>query len=94
MTLIQIEHVSKYYVKGEETIRALDDISLEINHCEFVAIMGPSGSGKSTLMNIIGCLDVAYQGAYLLDGKDSLLSYNIMMGFLEAHEVLLYQFHP
>jgi len=69
MTLIQIEHVSKNYVMGGEMIRALDDISLEIDHGEFVAIMGPSGSGKSTLMNIIGCLDIADHGDYVLDGK-------------------------
>ena len=54
---------------GEETIHALDDVSLDINRNEYTAIMGPSGSGKSTLMNVIGCLDSPTGGQYWLNGQ-------------------------
>lgn len=68
--LIAFQRVSKTYQMGEELIRAADDISLEIQTGEFVAIVGQSGSGKSTCMNIIGCLDVPTSGSYLLGGED------------------------
>ncbi len=68
--LVQIEDVSKVYNPGENEVRALDHISLEIGTHEFVAIIGQSGSGKSTLMNILGCLDVPSEGSYHLHGKD------------------------
>jgi putative ABC transport system ATP-binding protein len=55
---------------GDNEVRALDGVSLGIEEREFVAIIGPSGSGKSTLMNIIGCLDTADNGRYMLDGQD------------------------
>ena len=66
--MIELRDVSKIYQVGEERVRALDHASLHIAPHEFVSIIGPSGSGKSTLMNIIGCLDVADGGTYLLDG--------------------------
>ncbi|KPJ94546.1 MAG: macrolide ABC transporter ATP-binding protein [Gammaproteobacteria bacterium SG8_15] len=66
--MIQLQDVSKTYYLGEVAVPVLKHITLRINKGEFVAIMGPSGSGKSTLMNIIGCLDVADSGRYLLGG--------------------------
>lgn len=68
--LIQLKHVSKIYVLGEEEVRANDDICLDIYPGEFVAIVGKSGSGKSTAMNIIGALDVPTSGEYWLNGID------------------------
>ncbi len=65
--MIDIRNVSKIYRMGDEEVRALDDTSLLIKQGEFVSIVGPSGSGKSTMMNIIGCLDIADSGEYLLD---------------------------
>lgn len=66
--MIELKHVSKTYEIGENTVHALQDASLTIREGEFVSIIGPSGSGKSTMMNIIGCLDTADEGEYILDG--------------------------
>lgn len=66
--MIDIKDLCKVYLVGDERVRALDHATLHIYPHEFVSIIGPSGSGKSTLMNIIGCLDVADAGSYLLDG--------------------------
>lgn len=68
--LVQIEDMCKIYNPGENEVRALDHISLEIDDHEFVAIIGHSGSGKSTLMNMLGCLDVPTSGSYKLRGID------------------------
>ena len=67
--MIELKDVCKYYQVGDDRVRALDHACLHIYPHEFVSIIGPSGSGKSTLMNIIGCLDVADAGTYLLDGQ-------------------------
>lgn len=88
--VIRIENLSKIYENGPLPVKALDQVSLNIEEGEFVAIMGASGSGKSTLMNIIGCLDRATEGEYLLDGinikekKDDELSHirNANIGFV------------
>ena len=66
--MIQLKDICKFYQVGDDRVRALDHANLHIYPKEFVSIIGPSGSGKSTLMNIIGCLDVADAGQYLLDG--------------------------
>ena len=66
--MIELRDVSKIYQIGDERVHALDHANLHVYPKEFVSIIGPSGSGKSTLMNIIGCLDVADGGQYLLDG--------------------------
>jgi putative ABC transport system ATP-binding protein len=67
--LIQTRGLSKVYQVGDNRIRALDNVSVDIERGECVAVMGPSGSGKSTFMNLIGCLDRPSDGEYRLDGQ-------------------------
>jgi putative ABC transport system ATP-binding protein len=68
--VIDIENITKDYVMGEETVRALRGVSLQIRGNEYIAVMGPSGSGKSTLMNMLGCLDTPSSGRYDFNGKN------------------------
>ena len=68
MALVELRNVSKIYRVGDEEIRALDDITMDIQAGEFISIIGPSGSGKSTLMHILGCLDSPTKGTIQLDG--------------------------
>ena len=76
---ISLNNVTKYYYGWEEIVKAVDGITIEINHGDFIAIMGPSGSGKSTAMNLIGSLDLATKGDIYLD--------EINIGQLEESEL-------
>ena len=68
--VIDIENITKDYVMGEEIVRALRGVSLQIRRNEYLAVMGPSGSGKSTLMNMLGCLDTPTSGRYEFNGRN------------------------
>ena len=68
--MIELDHVSRVYLMGEEALYALNDVSEVIEAGEYVAVMGPSGSGKSTMLNLVGCLDRPTEGVYRLDGED------------------------
>jgi putative ABC transport system ATP-binding protein len=68
--VIDIENITKEYVMGEEIVRALRGVTLQIRRNEYLAIMGPSGSGKSTLMNMLGCLDTPTSGRYEFNGRN------------------------
>lgn len=66
--IIKTQGLKKIYQMGEEQVKALDGVDIELERGEYVAIMGPSGSGKSTLMNLLGCLDTPSEGEYWLNG--------------------------
>lgn len=69
-TYVKLDSVSKIYKMGEVEIKAVDEISFEINKSEFVVIVGPSGAGKTTVLNILGGMDIATKGRVLVDGRD------------------------
>lgn len=70
MSLIKMKNITKEYIVGDTTLKALDNVNVDIDEGEFVAIVGQSGSGKSTLMNILGCLDIPEKGEYYLNGNN------------------------
>ncbi len=70
MSVLALKDLKRVYRKGDTEVRALDGISLNVEHGEFLAIVGPSGSGKTTLLNIIGCLDKPSSGSVVYDGAD------------------------
>ena len=70
MSYISLNNISKYYGENETLVKALDDINIDLNKKEFVVILGPSGAGKTTVLNILGGMDVATSGSYLINGND------------------------
>jgi len=70
MSVLALTDLTRIYTKGDTEVRALDGVSMNVDHGEFLAIVGPSGSGKTTLLNIIGCLDKPTTGGVVYDGVD------------------------
>ncbi len=70
MSYIELNHIKKYYGENETLVKALDDINFKLNKKEFVVILGPSGAGKSTILNILGGMDTATSGTYLVEDTD------------------------
>lgn len=92
MQVLTLNNIQKSYWQGGKELKVLKDISLQINEGELVAIMGPSGSGKSTLMNIIGCLDTATSGDYIVEGTNvKTLADNSLADFRNAKIGFVFQ---
>ena len=94
MSIIKIENISKHYGTGDNEVKALDNVSLEIQEGEFIAITGASGSGKSTLLHIIGSVDKPTTGRVLLEEKDIYAMNDDEQSKLRRKKIaLIYQFY-
>lgn len=94
MEILKIEHLTKIYGSGENTIRAVDDISFSVEKGEFLAIIGPSGSGKSTLLHILGGVDRPTSGKVYLNGQDVYAQNEEALAIFRRRQVgLIYQFY-
>lgn len=94
MEIIQVEHLSKVYGKGENEVVALKDVSFSVSKGEFVAIIGPSGSGKSTLLHILGGVDYPTAGKVYMNGKDVYQQKEDQLAIFRRRQVgLIYQFY-
>lgn len=94
MEIIRAEHVSKIYGKGENQVKAVDDVSFSVEQGEFVAIIGPSGSGKSTLLHILGGVDRPTSGKVFVGGQDVYAQNEDQLAIFCRRQVgLIYQFY-
>ncbi len=94
MDILRVGHVSKIYGKGENQVKALDDVSFSVKKGEFVAIIGPSGSGKSTLLHILGGVDQPTSGKVYMDGQDVYAQKEEALAIFRRRQVgLVYQFY-
>ena len=94
MEILRVEHLSKIYGKGENQVKALDDVSFSVEKGQFVAIIGPSGSGKSTLLHILGGVDRPTSGKVFVDGCDVYAQNEEQLAIFRRRQVgLIYQFY-
>ncbi len=94
MEILRVENLSKIYGKGENEVKALDNVSFSVNRGEFIAIIGPSGSGKSTLLHILGGVDKPTSGKVFMDGCDVYAGDDESLAIFRRRQVgLIYQFY-
>ncbi|WP_346698943.1 ABC transporter ATP-binding protein [Catenibacillus scindens] len=94
MNILEVSHLTKIYGKGENAVKALDDVSFTVEKGEFVAITGPSGSGKSTLLHIIGGVDAPTGGNVTIEGTDIYKLNETKLAIFRRRQIgLIYQFY-
>lgn len=94
MEILKVENLSKVYGKGDNQVKALDNVSFGVENGQFVAIIGPSGSGKSTLLHILGGVDVPTSGKVYMDGQDVYAQNEEQLAVFRRRQVgLIYQFY-